>query len=149
VPYIAGGATDVKESDGTMATAYAPEFMDSIHAATPAVLEAASAHVENTRGPVMMIAGEDDQVWASCTLAEFAWIRLVSYGHTKSYADDFQCYPKAGHNVTAFSVGLPTTDGAYAVDQGMTLALGGTPVGIAHAARDADDRVRAFLAKNL
>jgi hypothetical protein len=149
VPYVAGNTKVVKEPDGTVATAYAQEFLDSIHAATPAVLDAAEAHVENTRGPVMMIAGEDDQVWASCTLAEFAWIRLVSYGHTKSYADDFQCYPKAGHNVTAFSVGLPTTDAAYAVDQGTALALGGTPVGIAHAARDADNRVRAFLAKNL
>ena len=149
VPYLAGSVKQVKEPDGTVASAYAQEFLDSIHAAAPAVLDAAEARVELTRGPVMMIAGEDDQVWASCELAEFAWIRLVSYGHTKTYEDEFQCYPKAGHNVTAFSVGLPTTSSAYAADQGETLALGGTPVGIAHAARDSDNRVRAFLAKNL
>jgi dienelactone hydrolase len=149
VPYLAGSAKPVKESDGTMATAYAPEFLDSIHAASVDVVDAATSRVEQTHGPVMMLAGADDQVWAACALAQYAWVRLVSYGHTKTYADEFECYPNAGHNVTPFSVGLPTTNAAYAADQGETLALGGTPIGIAHAARDADNKVRAFLSKNL
>ena len=42
---------------------------------------------------------------------------------------------------TAMHTATPV-DGTY-------LALGGTAQGIAHATRDADDKVRAFLAKNL
>jgi hypothetical protein len=96
-----------------------------------------------------MLAGDDDQLWASCMLSQFAWIRLVSYGHTKKYADAFECYRGAGHNVDPFSVNVPTTFASFGPDRGETLALGGTPVGIAHAARDADDKLRAFLAANL
>jgi dienelactone hydrolase len=149
VPYVQGSAKPVPEPGGTTATEYASEFIDSINAATPAQREAASVHVENTNGPVLMFAGDDDQVWASCVLSEFAWIRLVSYGHSKKYADAFECYRGAGHNVDSFDVGVPTLYSTFAPDQGETLALGGTPIGIAHAARDADDKVRAFLATNL
>jgi len=76
---------------------------------------------------------------------------LNATGHAQAHGDELVCYPNAGHNVTSFSVGVPTTGAMHSYTQsfGEYLALGGTPAGIAHASRDADLKMRAFLATNL
>jgi dienelactone hydrolase len=124
---------------------YTPTFNGMLDDATPAEIDAASARAEDTMGPVLMIGGADDQLWPSCRLAEIAMARLEAAGHVASFADDFQCYPDAGHGLG--SPGYPTT-GSTVVQHPISkewIELGGTPVGIAHANRESFERKRAFL----
>lgn len=125
-----------------------PMFDAALDAASPAELEAATTRVEKVNGPVLMLAAGDDQMWPSCRLAELAMNRLGATGHAAKFADDFVCYPDAGHYLSA--PGLPTTDPSLIrSDRQIWIALGGTPAGIAHAQRDAFERRRTFLAKAL
>ena len=153
LPYVAawGNGTTVHEPDGVNAFSETPAFHASIAASSQADLDAATTHVESTNGPILMIAGAADDLWPSCDLAKYAMDRLSSSGHATKYGDALVCYPDAGHNIDAFTVGVPTTTAMHTATQvdGAYLALGGTPEGIAHATRDADGRVRAFLAQNL
>jgi dienelactone hydrolase len=152
VPYLVNEPeTKIVEPDGVTAYGDSQIFLDSLAQATPTELDQATSRVENTKGPILMIAGESDQLWAACDLTKAAQTRLASSGHSTTYADSFVCYPDAGHNVTPFSVGVPTTAAmhSYTTEFGEYLALGGTPAGIAHASRDADLKMRAFLAANL
>jgi dienelactone hydrolase len=146
-----GNGTMIHEPDGVNAYSETPAFHASIAAATPTDLDAATTHVENTNGPILMIAGAADDLWPSCDLANYAMGRLTSSGHASQHGDVLVCYPDAGHNIDAFTVGVPTTAAMHTSTavSGMFLALGGTPQGIAHATRDADNRVRTFLAQNL
>ncbi|HEX7665815.1 MAG TPA: acyl-CoA thioesterase/bile acid-CoA:amino acid N-acyltransferase family protein [Polyangiaceae bacterium] len=146
-----GLGTNVKEPDGVTAYSETPAFHSSIAAATPAALDAATTHVENTAGPILMVAGASDELWPSCDLAKIASDRLDAAGHTIKYGDVSVCYPDAGHNIDAFSVGVPTTTAMHASQKvdGFLFALGGTPKGISAAARDADVKTRAFFAANL
>lgn len=125
-----------------------PAFIAALDAASPAELDAATTRVEKVQGPVLMLASADDQVWPSCRLAELAMSRLTATGHAEAFADELVCYPDAGHHLGV--PGLPTTDPALIRSQAkIWIALGGTPAGIAHAARDAFERKRTFLAKAL
>ena len=141
----------ITEPDGIVAYADTPVFQASMSAATSDQISQASSKVESTNGPILMIAAADDQIWPSCDLAKISMDRLIAAGHQAKYGDTLECYPDAGHNVTPFSLNVPTTSGMHSLtpEFGQILALGGTPVGIARAARDADDKTRAFLAKNL
>jgi dienelactone hydrolase len=153
LPYVAafGNGTTIKEPDGVSAFSETPAFHQSIAMSSQADLDAATTHVENTTGPIMMIAGAADDLWPSCDLAKYAMDRLASSGHATKYGDTLVCYPDAGHNIDAFTVGIPTTTAMHTstLVDGVYLALGGTPEGIAHATRDADNKVRVFLAQNL
>jgi dienelactone hydrolase len=134
-----------KDADGTTLLKEAPAFLASIHDAPASVLDAATTAVEKTQGPVLMLGGADDQLWASCTLAAIAMDRLNATGHAATYPDAVVCYPDDGHDISF--PGLSTI-GAYRVPDPYgndDLLLGGTAAGIAHASRDADDRVAAFL----
>ncbi|MGH7283379.1 MAG: acyl-CoA thioesterase/bile acid-CoA:amino acid N-acyltransferase family protein, partial [Polyangiaceae bacterium] len=151
IPYSATPEAKVTEPDGVVAYSDTPVFQAAMSAATSDQIAQASSKVENTNGPIMMIAAADDQIWPSCDLAKISMDRLMSSGHQAKYGDTLECYPDAGHNVTPFSLNVPTTSGMHSLtpEFGQILALGGTPSGIAHAARDSDDKTRAFLAKNL
>jgi hypothetical protein len=144
-----GAAVAVKEPNGVTAYSDLPGFLSSIAAATPAQIAAATTQVQNTKGPVLVIGGFDDQLWGACNLSQYAVSLLVSSGHSDTYADSLLCYPGAGHNVISFNLDLPTTEAMYFDESGGTFALGGTPQGIADAARDADTKKRAFFATNL
>jgi pimeloyl-ACP methyl ester carboxylesterase len=141
----------VTEPDGVVAYAFANGFLAEVTAATPAELDQATTRVENTSGPVLMEAGEDDQLWAACTLGQIAMDRLKSSGHAAKYADALDCYPEAGHNVISILLGEPTTSAMHTAQpvDGTYLALGGTAAGIAHASRQSDKKLRAFLEANL
>jgi dienelactone hydrolase len=153
LPYVAafGDGTTIDEPDGVKAFSETPAFHQSIAVTSQADLDAATTHVENTNGPIMMIAGAADDLWPSCDLAKYAMDRLSANGHATKYGDTLLCYPDAGHNIDAFTVGVPTTTAMHTSTKvdGVYLALGGTPQGIAHATRDADAKLRAFLAQNL
>jgi dienelactone hydrolase len=137
------------DAEGRTLYAEAPMFLDDIEAAAPAALEAATIPVERTQGPVLIIAGRDDRLWASCALGAFAHARLKRSGHQRHHGDQVYCYPDAGHAIV--QPGLPTTDANayYEARYDFWLDLGGTPAGIAHAERDADGVIRRFLNAHL
>ena len=131
------------------AAAWAGARVLGLDAATPAQIDASTFRVEASGGSILMIAGADDQLWPSCRLSKIAMDRLVANGHAAKMNDDMQCYPEAGHAIGV--PGVPTT-GSTAVKHPISeewLALGGTPSGIAHAARDAFERKKAFFARTL
>lgn len=149
VPFALGAETPVMEPGGVTAYSDTPLFQAAMMSATPAEIAAATTRVEATQGPVLMFAGASDQLWPSCDLAKIAMDRLVATGHAAKYPDELDCYPDAGHTVDEFDLAVPTATAMYTQAFGETLALGGTARGIAHAARDADDKTRAFLKANL
>jgi dienelactone hydrolase len=153
LPYInaMGVETKVTEPDGVVAYSDRGAFVSSIAAATPAQIDAATIRVEKSTGPILMFGGASDELWPACDLAKFAIDRLAASGHDVQHGDKLICYPDAGHNVASFLVGVPTASAMHTMTpvEGHILALGGTPKGIAHAARDADTQVRAFFAANL
>ena len=51
----------------------------------------ATIPVERINGPVLLISGEDDQMWPSRTLAEIAMERLRAHRHP--YPDEHIAYP--------------------------------------------------------
>lgn len=147
VPY----AIDVAEgerkiSDGTIAKSARPQFEAALSRASTEGIDAATFHVENTKGPILLIGGDDDQMWPSCTFVDMAMKRLTSAGHAAKYADNAVCYPESGHG----SGGLPGVPTALDLAlehplSGELLALGGNPRGIAHAQRDFLTRLNTFL----
>ena len=103
--------------------------------------------VERCQGPVLMISGDDDQMWPSTTFAELVLQRLSDSG--ASVRCEHLHYPGAGHAFasppgtdTPITVPLhPLTHASY--------ALGGTPIGNAAAQADCWPRVIDFLDEHL
>jgi dienelactone hydrolase len=149
VPESGAMPTVTTDASGQQIYVEAPMFLGDLKAATADALEAATIRVEKTNGPVLLLAGADDQLWASCTLAAVAFDRLKSTGHQATHADDFQCYPETGHSLLA--PGIPTTglDQYYLAEYKIWMAMGGKPAGAARAARESDTRIRRFLEKSL
>jgi acetyl esterase/lipase len=149
VPSSTVPPTVTTDPAGNTVYAEAPSFLASIRTASASVLARAAIHVEATHGAVLMLAGADDQLWAACTLSQVAVDRLVSSGHSAAHPDQFRCYSDVGHWIV--EPGLPTTASTeyYLPALGAWIALGGTPPGIAKAARDSDGRIRTFLAQAL
>lgn len=113
----------------------------------PGSLLSAEIPVENTHGPILMIAGEDDGVWPSSMMVTEAAERLRN-AHFAYDVEELK-YSHAGHRagepaiVPAWhgTIGLPgTRRGATA---------GGVPQGDAASSLDAIPKVLAFLQKSL
>jgi dienelactone hydrolase len=129
--------------DGTTAYRTTPMFLTDIADASADALEAATIHVEDVAGPILMLAGADDGIWPSCDLAQRAMDRLDAVGHSDDYADAMVCFDEAGH--VGPSPGWPTTD-SYARNFGSyAIVSGGTPRGNHDAMRQGLNRVISFL----
>ena len=121
----------------------APQFLSALDGDP----DRAMSEIEATRGPILLLSADDDQVWPSALLAERAMQRLAR--HTARRADAWISYPAAGHDATRLP-GDPTTDTATYHPVGkIWLQQGGTPEGNARAQRDAWDRVLGFLRRHL
>jgi dienelactone hydrolase len=112
---------------------YAPWYLAKLHGSEPQALIA----VENIEGPVMVVAGGDDKLWPSATMAAQIAARLREHHHP--YADKALIYPSAGHAIEVPYVPTPHTITAG------DLLLGGTASANAQADRDSWPRVIAFL----
>lgn len=103
--------------------------------------------VERTRGPILMISAEDDQLWASSVLTEVAerHLRRANFPHFCEHVR----YPNAGH-FAVLPPNLPTTSnwGRHQVVP-MALAFGGTPEANAYASADMWPRIVSFLRAHL
>jgi len=107
-----------------------------------AAVEAAEIPVERINGPVLLISGQDDQMWPSPVLAEIAMARLARHHHPYLYRH--LSYPGAGHLIG--QPGLPATVSASVHPlSGRLMAYGGNPQYNAAAAADSWPKVLALF----
>lgn len=105
-----------------------------------AEIPGAMFHLENIRGPVLMLAAGDDQIWDSVAQSQIGMAYLQAHHHP--YADEFLQYPGAGHIFLLASSEHPMTQ----VPMGpLTMLLGGTPQANVNAAEQAWPKVFTFL----
>lgn len=97
---------------------------------------AAKIAAERIRGPVLLIASAQDQVWPSAQMAASLAGRLKRAGF--AHRVDVLQYPQGGH----FAFGLPPTDATLPDDIGFG---GGTPSGLREARAHSWAQVTAFL----
>jgi len=94
--------------------------------------------IEDVEGPIMLVAGGDDQLWPSARMAEdLMHRREAAGGHP---GDQMIIYPEAGHLIGKSY--LPS--GSTRIGRG-SMETGGSPSGNARAQADAWPRVLAFL----
>jgi dienelactone hydrolase len=112
---------------------YAPWYLAKLHGSEPQALIA----VESIEGPVMVVAGGEDKLWPSATMAAQIAARLREHHHP--YGDKALIYQSAGHAIEVPYVPTPHTITAG------DLLLGGTASANAQADRDSWPQVIAFL----
>ena len=103
-------------------------------------LERATIQVENIQGPVLLISGEDDQLWPSTVFAEQVMDRLTQRQHPYSY--EHLRYKDAGHFV-CFPYGLPSLP-PY-VQPAPGIAFGGSISANAHSVTASWPKILVFL----
>ena len=103
-------------------------FGDTVHA---------EIAVEKISAPLLLLAGQDDQVWPSAMMAARIEARRRRFG--RAAADQLVVYPGVGHAIpyAYLPVRQRDADGPFAV--------GGTPLGEARAQADAWPRILRFL----
>jgi dienelactone hydrolase len=110
------------------------------------ILEQATIPVENTRGPILLISGQADQM-SSPKLAEIA----VQRAHQRNFGFGLEhlSYPDAGHMVYNLPY-LPTTirHTRHRI-RGVDVDYGGSSAGDAIARADSWPKVLGFLQRNL
>ncbi|HZY96420.1 MAG TPA: acyl-CoA thioesterase/bile acid-CoA:amino acid N-acyltransferase family protein [Candidatus Cybelea sp.] len=108
--------------------------------ATPASPESTIA-VEKIAGPLLLVAGADDQLWPSDVFAR----RIIAARKANGvkFRDQLLVFPGAGHEIDAPY--MPTSDLAVFDEGNFRLALGGTAAGYARADARMWPKVLAFL----
>ncbi|MGE5334424.1 MAG: acyl-CoA thioester hydrolase/BAAT C-terminal domain-containing protein, partial [Nitrososphaerota archaeon] len=111
--------------------------------ADEAALAPATIAVERIAGPVLLISGDDDQMWPSSLMAERIMRRLAAHHFAWPYRH--LRYADAGHLIAP--PWQPTTvNSRLHPTVGIAFAYGGTPAGQAHANADSWNHVLALLA---
>lgn len=103
----------VKHSPLDLRVAYDDAMKQNANEIAPAMF-----HLENVHGPVLLLAGDDDQLWDSDAQSQLALDYLHAHHHP--YADEYEHYPGAGH-LFLFAAETETPMGPF------TLLLGGGP----------------------
>ena len=104
-------------------------------------VEQATIPVERTHGPILLVSGQDDQIWPSSILAEIVIRRLQQYGHPYSF--HHLSYEAAGHAI--YIPYSPTTQIEFMHPNGVHYTGGGSPRANSEAGADAWRHVLAFL----
>jgi uncharacterized protein len=107
-------------------------------------ISAAMFHLENVRGPILLLAGDDDGVWDSPAQCEFGIAYLRAHAHP--YADEYVHYRNAGH---AFLFATPQRPLVESTSGAVRGYLGGTPRGNVDARDQAWAKIDDFLARSL
>jgi dienelactone hydrolase len=114
-------------------------------ARNPAMAFDAAIEVERTRGPILMISGEDDHLWRSWEMADAVMSRLKRSHFAYSFEN--LKYPHAGHAAGRPDI-RPTWHTAMRHPiSGRLNDLGGSAKGDADSSADAMPRVLEFLRK--
>ena len=107
----------------------------------------AAIAVEQTHGPILVIAGQDDGVWDSPAMTDAVVFRLKQTHFT--HGVERLNYPHAGHRAGRPEI-VPTWHGAMRHPvSGLPENLGGKPEGDAESSIDAIEKVLAFLRASL
>jgi dienelactone hydrolase len=107
----------------------------------------AAIKVEDTGGPILVICGDDDEVWPTAMMADAIVGRLKS-AHF-SHSVEVLKYPRAGHQAGRPEI-VPSWQGALPHPvTGRGVIFGGTPKGNAESSLDAIPKVLEFLRTNL
>jgi dienelactone hydrolase len=114
-------------------------FQDRGRAANPAAAVKARIEVEKFRGPLMIVGGHDDQVWASGMMAQNIAERRAAAG-LETVA---LIFPEAGHALSG-NGWMPTTQYNVGLNKS-----GGTPQANAAAQARAFPETIAFLKRTL
>jgi dienelactone hydrolase len=104
------------------------------------LVERASIAVDKINGPVLLVSGNDDQLWPSTELSDMVMARLNRLKHP--FPDCHLAYAGVGHFIPLPT--LPATIHSFAKEQ-----LGGDSEPTAAAALDAWTRITNFLNDNL
>lgn len=122
-----------------------PGFLETMKR-NEAVVKKAGIPVENIRGAVLLISGEDDQMWPSTDLADIALRRLEANNFPYPY--EHVSYPNVGHLImppygptTIVSIKHPVDGGYY--------AFGGKPEANYRAGIDSWHKTLGFLKTHL
>lgn len=122
---------------------YAPEYLAQVRKATNR--DDATIPVERIQGPILLVSGDDDQLWPSSFMA--AEIVRRRSAKKRRFADRWLRYPDAGHEI-----GEPYfffSDSVLAHLPRYSMALGGTPAANQAASADAWPKVITFLEDSL
>ncbi|TMD69628.1 MAG: alpha/beta hydrolase [Chloroflexi bacterium] len=112
------------------------------------VVEKVSIPVEKTQGPILLIAGKDDQLWPSDIYCEQVMERLSA--HKFGYAYEFLSYEGAGHFL-CFPYGIPSLPPMTRLSPGggVTIDFGGSARANAETAVDSWGKILGFLEESL
>jgi dienelactone hydrolase len=146
IPFLSrpGGRLQVPASPAGEPFALTPLFLQLLE--DERAVAAALIPVERINGPVLLISGQDDAMWPSPVLAEYAMTRLAQHRHPHAYTH--LSYPGAGHMIGA--PGLPATFTASVHPLRRSLmAYGGRPKDNAAACWDSWRRILTFFRENL
>jgi dienelactone hydrolase len=109
-------------------------------------MEKAAIPVEKISGPVLLISGQDDQMWPSSIFADLVMKRLDEKGFAYPY--EHLCYSGAGHMITYPYLPMTFTISKHPVT-GKSYSLGGTTIDTAFACSDSWNKTLEFLEKHL
>ena len=108
--------------------------------------QAAEIQVERTRGPILLISGQDDGIWESSPMSDKVIGRLK--GAHFAYEFEQLKYAHAGHRAGHPGI-YPTWYGRVTHPvSGRETHYGGTPEGNAESSIDAAPKVLEFLRKS-
>ena len=115
-----------------------PDFLADLQQGQ--TVEAAAIPVEKIRGAVLLLSGEDDQVWPSTAMSRLVMTRLAAAQHP--YRFEHVSFPDAGHLIA------PGSDPGLIEAKhptGVVMAFGGTKAGNRAAQEKGWAKVREFL----
>ena len=119
-----------------------PPELHTVKAYEAALREAAAREaaipVERIRAPLLLLAGEDDEVWPAAQMG-----RALMERHGRERSDRLVTYPNTGH-ISLRPPGVPTT-----VLRSGELAFGGTAAGFFDAMQAAWPEILGFLGERL
>jgi len=119
---------------------------DASRNADSTVTRKATFPLERINGPVLCLAGQDDQMWNSPAHCDIAMRYLKAHHHR--FADREIVYPNAGHMFFMALSGPSSAMNTYAFPGG-SFAFGGTPQADADAATASWQAIWDFLQKTL
>ena len=145
IPYVAVAGESAAGEQGGGRLVVLRDFFE-VALADPARWADAEIAIEQAKGPILLVSGEDDAMWPSTPMATMVERRAAERGARHRVVHLH--YPDAGHT----GAGVPDAPGETEVTHpltGVTYALGGTIDGNAAARADSWPCVVEFLTSEL
>lgn len=145
LPFVPGrdDPTDA-ETANREPIALTPGFLRALE--DRAAVERAAIPVEKIHGPVLLISGQEDQMWPSSLFADMVVARLDA--HHYPYPYHHLSYPGVGHLINAPFLPTTVTASRHPVT-GHVFAYGGNAQDSAFAHADSWSKILAFLRESL